>query len=193
MRSGSCRAAAGSALLATVIAACAGSPPATPNASASQSPAGGRRFTSADFSAAIPPGWADETTNRQAVTAVHVSGTLVMLLIAPASFTDRVNEHIDVSIAPQPVPSDQLGAYLQSVAQSGATGVSPVESFNVDGTSGLFVTYDLAAGTSTNMAQDMVVNHGDNTYDIVLNTSTADFDQQLAALQQVIDTWSWRS
>jgi hypothetical protein len=114
-----------------------------------------------------------------------------MLLIAPASFTDRVKEHIDVSIVQQTVPSDALGSYLETVAQHGATNLSPVQPFNLDHTAGLFITYDLTANGGVNKAQDMVVNHNNNTYDIVLNTSAADFAQQMPALQQVLNTWKW--
>ena len=37
----------------------------------------------------------------------------------------------------------------------------------------------------------MVVNQGANTYDIVLNTPAADFTEDTAALQTVLDAWKW--
>jgi hypothetical protein len=150
------------------------------------------RFISSDFTSVIPSGWSDQTNNESAVTAVSVSGTVLMLLIAPSTFTDRVNEHIDVSVIQPAVPEDQLQSYLQSAARAGATKLSTVESFNLDQATGLFITYNLVAGGATNKAQDMVVNHGDSTYDIVLNTSATDFDQQLPALQQVLNRWHWK-
>jgi hypothetical protein len=179
--------------LSAGLAACGGSSQTSPSSSASGSPSASSTslFTSTDFTASIPSGWSDQTTNESAVTAVSVSGTVLMLLIAPPSFTDRVNEHIDVSIVQQTVPNDALSSYLETAAQHGATNLSPVEPFNLDHTAGLFITYDLTAGGAMNKAEDMVVNHNNNTYDIVLNTSAADFDQQLPALQQVLNTWKW--
>ncbi len=178
--------------LGAVLAACGGSSQTPPSASASGSPSASTSlFTATDFTASIPSGWSDQTTNEGAVTAVSVSGTVLMLLIAPPSFTDRVNEHIDVSIVQQTVPNDAVSSYLETVAQHGATNLSPVEPFNLDNTAGLFITYDLTATGAMNKAQDMVVNHNNNTYDIVLNTSATDFDQQLPALQQVLNTWKW--
>ncbi len=114
-----------------------------------------------------------------------------MLLIAPTTFTDRVNEHIDASVAAQQVPPDQLANYLQSVSQSGATNLSPVQPFDLDGASGVYITYDLSAADSTNKAEDIVVDHGNETYDVVLNTSATDFDQQLPAMQSVLEGWKW--
>jgi hypothetical protein len=175
--------------LSAMLVACGGSSQTSPTASPRASSTA--LFTSADFTASIPAGWSDQTTNESAITAVSVSGTVVMLLIAPPSFTDRVNEHIDVSIVQQTVPSDALGSYLETVAQHGATNLSPVQPFNLDHTAGLFITYDLPATGGMNKAQDMVVNHNNNTYDIVLNTSAADFDRQLPALQKVLNTWKW--
>ena len=37
----------------------------------------------------------------------------------------------------------------------------------------------------------MVVNQGGNTYDIVLNTASATFTQDVAALQSVLNGWKW--
>lgn len=151
-------------------------------------------FTSTDFTTHIPNGWADQTTNESAVTSVSVNGTVLMLLVPPATFAARDSEHIDVSVVQQPVPSDQLSAYLQSVSQHGATNVSGVQAFNLDGATGLFVTYTLSAnGTANNNAQDMVVDHNNNTYDIVLNTAASDFTAQLPALQEVLSSWRWAS
>ncbi|MBV9101137.1 MAG: hypothetical protein JO198_08860 [Candidatus Dormibacteraeota bacterium] len=127
------------------------------------------------------------------MTSVSVNGTVLMLLVPPASFAARASEHIDVSMVQQPVPSDQLSAYVQSVSQHGATNLSSVQAFNLDGATGLFVTYDLSANGASNKAQDMVVDHNNNTYDIVLNTHAADFAAQLPALQEVLNSWRWAS
>jgi hypothetical protein len=179
------------AALLLLMSACGESTSRTVPSSATPSPSAASVFTSSDFKTAIPEGWSDETNNESAVAAVSVSGTLLMLLIPPDAFPNRANEHIDVSVVSQPIPSDSLGAYLETVAQHGATNLSPVKPFNLDRATGLFITYDLSANGTTNKAQDMVINHNNNTYDIVLNTAAADYAQQLPALQEVLNAWKW--
>jgi hypothetical protein len=39
----------------------------------------------------------------------------------------------------------------------------------------------------------MMVNHGGQTFDIVLNTSEFAFRQQQAGLQAILAAWRWRS
>lgn len=181
------------AVCVLVLCACGGGSQPSPSGAPSPGTHSASQFVSSDFTTSIPSGWADETTNESAVTAVSVNGTVLMLLIAPATYSNRVNEHIDVSIAAPEVPEDQISNYLQSAGQNGARDLSPVQPFSLAGSSGLFITYTLTAGSTTNKAQDMVVDHGNNTYEIVLNTAASDFDSQFAALQQVLNSWKWTS
>lgn len=114
-----------------------------------------------------------------------------MLLYAPAA---HINEHIDVSTVAQPVPDDQLVMYLESAAQSGATNLSRAEPFDLNGNTGIFVTYDLKSTDGVALeSQDMLVNHGVDTYEIVLNTAQTDFTAQLPALEKVLSAWRWTS
>jgi hypothetical protein len=178
---------AGTAASVLLLTAC-GSPIATVTPSSSTSPSGApaKTFTGTGFSATIPSGWDDETANQSAVASVSGSGTVLMLLIAPDA------GHIDVRTAPQPVPDDQLAQYLQSVAQGGATNLTPAVPVDVDGVSGVEITYNLAgSGGVLVKDEDMVVNQGGNTYDILLNTATANFTQDVAALQTVLNGWKW--
>ncbi len=182
---------AGCAAAAAILLSACGSPPptVTPSSGVATSPtpsAAPRPFTAAGFSTDIPPGWNDETSNQSAVAALSGDGTVLMLLVAPDG------GHIDARTAPQPVPDDQLAQYLQSVSQDGATNLSQVTPVDVGGLSGVVITYDLASTAgATFRNQDMVINHGGDTYDIVLNTAEADFTQDLAALQAVLDSWRW--
>ena len=167
-------------------------PPRTPTATAVP------RVQAAGFSAAVPQGWTDHTTDQQAIQGVAASGELQMLLIAPPTGAVR-NEHIDVTTVAQPVPDDQLAFYLQSVAQNGATSVTTPQPFNLAGASGLFVTYNLTANATPPAqppmlkVQDMLINHAGQTYEIVLNTALANFDGQLQSLQSVLSSWQWRA
>lgn len=169
-------------------------PPSVPSASLDAS---SQRFHAPGFTVTVPGGWTDRSKDQQAVDAVNASGAMQMLLVAPQGGTAVSNEHIDVTTVAQPVPDDQLASYLQSVAQNGATSVSTPQSFNLDGATGLYVTYNLQASATPPAqapmlkVQDMLINHGGQTYEIVLNTAKADFDAQLAALQQVLQSWHW--
>lgn len=170
-----------------LLSAC-GSPIATVTPSSSTSPSGAasRAFSGTGFRTVIPGGWEDETSNQSAVASVSGNGTVLMLLIAPDG------GHIDVRSAPQPVPDDQLAQYLESVSQSGATNLSTAVPVDIDGVSGVVITYNLAPSPGVVAKdEDMVVNHGGNTYDIVLNTASATFTQDAAALQAVLNGWKW--
>ena len=159
----------------------------------SQAP-GKARFNADSFSVAIPAGWTDKTKDASAVSSVNAGGTVLMLLYAPPTPAGLNNEHIDVSTVAQPVPDDQLGTYLVSAGQNGATNLSRAEPFDLDGSTGIFITYDLKSSNAVLLeAQDMLVNHGGSTYDIVLNTAQPDFAAQLPALREVLSTWHWRS
>ncbi len=182
----------------TAIAACgsaAGSHTPSPASGSSQATAA-NKFKTTLFDVTIPAGWTETTTDQDAVKAVNVSGSLQMLLMAPLAGATVNGEHIDVSTVSQPVPDDQLAAYLQSVAQNGATSVSTPQPFQLVGTTGLFVTYNInvpatpPAHPAVLKVQDMLVNHG-QTYEIVLNTGQADFDRQAKALQQMLASWRW--
>ena len=182
---------AGCALVAAILLSACGSPPntVTPSSGVATSPTPGaapRPFAAAGFSTDIPAGWNDETANQSAVAALSGNGTVLMLLIAPDG------GHIDARTTPQPVPDDQLAQYLQSVSQDGATNLSQVTPVDVGGVSGVVITYDLSSTTgATFKNQDMVINRGGDTYDIVLNTAEASFTEDLTALQDVLDSWRW--
>jgi hypothetical protein len=176
---------------ATLLLGACGGPVATVTPSSSTSPASSpgstRAFSASGFSTVIPSGWSDETANQSAVAAASGSGPVLMLLVAPDG------GHIDARTAPQPIPDDQLAQYLQSVSQHGATGVSQPVPVDIDGVSGVVITYTLTSSSGVSSKnEDMVVNQGGNTYDIVLNTAVAAFTQDSAALQTVLNSWRWR-
>ena len=149
---------------------------------------------SSDFTTIVPAGWSDQTQNQEVVAAVSVSGTVLMLLVAPPTKANVMNEHIDVSLVASPVPDDQLVIYLQSVAQKGATSLSMPQTFALDGVTGLSIDYSyVPQGGVQHRIRDMVVNRNGITYEIVLNTANADFAGQAPALQQILSAWRWTS
>jgi len=179
------------ALATTLLLSGCGGPVATvtpsSSTSAASSPGATGAFSASGFSTVVPSGWTDETANRSAVAAVSGSGAVLMLLVAPDG------GHIDARTAPQPIPDDQLAQYLESVSQSGATGLSQPVPVDIDGVSGVVITYTLTSSSGVSSKnEDMVVNRGGNTYDIVLNTAVVGFAQDTAALQTVLNGWRWR-
>lgn len=189
LRSLCTRAIAACAAAATLLLAACGSPASTVTPSSSVSPSTGSAphpFTAQAFSTVVPSGWTDATTNQSALASVTGSGPIVML------FEAVDGGHIDARTAPQPVADDQLAQYIESVSQSGATNLSTAEPINIDGVSGVMITYTLTPSAGvTAKNEDMVVNQGGDTYDIVLNTATANFTTDQAALQTVLDNWKW--
>jgi hypothetical protein len=176
-------------LLLTATAACGTSSEPTHAPTPTPSP-GPHTFAGEKFSTVVPTGWTDLTSNQSAVGSISAGGHVLMLLLAASS--PMLNEHIDVSLASQPVPQDQLGGYLQSVSHNGATNLSQPQSFSLDGDAGIFITYNLVSSGGTPLKdEDMVVNHGGDTYDIVLNTAQADFNLQLPDLQKILAKWKW--
>lgn len=179
-----------------LLAACGTSHVPTPKPASTASPSASALFHASGFTTSIPAGWTDHTTDQAAIDEAGASGAVQMLLLA-GSDGSASNEHIDVTTVAQPVPDDQLSPYLQSVAQNGATAVSNAQPFTLDGATGLFVTYSISASATppahavVSKVQDMLINHGGQSYEIVLNTAQADFDAQLPALQHVLSSWHW--
>jgi hypothetical protein len=145
-------------------------------------------FTGNGFRTNIPAGWEDETTNQSDIAALTGSGggTVLMLLTSP---DDAV---LVARTAPQPVPNDQLAQYLSSIKIAGSTNVSQPETVDVDGVSGVLVTFEVtSADGSQEEAEDMVVNTAGNTYEIALSAAQADFSGDAAGLQEILDSWTW--
>lgn len=159
---------------------------------------GSGTFSSAHFSVSVPSGWRDQTHNRTEVSRFAQNGTVLLLFEAPPPGQPRPNvndvtANINVVLANSPVPDDQLAAYLTSVRDSGASGISQPQPFSLDGQTGLYVTYESNVSGTPGKSQDMVVNYQSETYDIVLNTSKYAFTAQLPALMLMLDSWTWKS
>jgi hypothetical protein len=148
------------------------------------------------FEVALPAGWRNQTSNKTETARFSQNGTVLLLLESPPPGSPQpnvndVNANINVILAASPVPDDQLGAYLTSVSQGGATDLSQPQPFTLDGQTGLYITYHTNVSGTPGESQDMVVNHGGDTYDIVLNTSKFAFPLQLPDLKLVLDSWRW--
>jgi len=178
--------AAGACALMLVLSACGGtSATVTPssNPSSSSTPtAEATPFAGTGFRTNIPSGWQDQTANQSAQASLNGPGSVLMLLLAP--------DHgvIAAGTTAQPVGDDQLAMYLTSITPPGAIDVSQPEPVDIDGISGVLMTYQSGSATKT---EQMVVNQAGNTYEIMLRTLPADFAADAAALQEVLDSWTW--
>lgn len=145
-------------------------------------------FAGNGFRTNIPTGWRDQTANQSDITALSGSGggTILMLVTSP---DDGV---LDVRTTSQPVPDDQLAQYLGSTKLAGATDVSQPEPVDVDGVSGVLITFEVAAtGGSLQEDENIVVNTAGNTYEIALTAAQADFATDAAGLQELLNSWTW--
>jgi hypothetical protein len=150
------------------------------------------------FTTVVPSGWTDKLTDATEVGKFSANGRVEMLVEhgPPGQLQQNINDvtaNINVLLLASTVPDDQVATYLQSVATNGATNLSAPLSFTIDGATGQFITYDRDIQGTPGESQDMIINHGGSTYDIVLNTSQFAFSQQQPALRAVLAAWRWNS
>jgi hypothetical protein len=181
----------------------AGSTTSTPTAvqvSPSASPTPGVHTTLRvnDFSVAVPGDWTDHTHDTEALSAAHLQGKVLLLVETkiPGQYSRGVNDvvpNINVTIPPQsPVPDSQLLQYVQSVRESGrATNVSDPLDIDVDGEHGLYVTYDEDVNGTPGRSDDIVLNHGGQTYEFLFNTSVYSFGQLMPTVREIIRSVVW--
>jgi hypothetical protein len=167
-------------------------------AHATPTPLIGTPFSTGRFSTVVPANWNDKITSSSEVAKFSGNGQVEFLIEQgpPGQLRQNVNDvtaNVNVLLLSSTVPDDQLATYLQSVSNNGATNLSAAQQFTIDGATGQFITYDRDIQGTPGESQDMVINHGGSTYDIVLNTSQYAFSKQHAALQAVLAAWRWSS
>ena len=153
-------------------------------------------FTANDFSTIVPGGWTNRHSAASEVARFSGSGTVEYLIEQgppgqPRQNVNDVTANINALLLNSPVPDDQLGLFLQTVSTNGATNLSTPQAINVAGAAGEVITYERNIQGTPGESEDIVVNHGGNTYDIVLNTSRFAFTTQVGALQAVLAAWRW--
>jgi hypothetical protein len=158
----------------------------------------GTSVSTATFSTVVPAGWNNKTTDAVEVAKVGGNGRVEFLIEQPPPGQPKPNvndvtANIDVVLLSPAVPDDQVVTYLQSISNNGATNLSLPQPFTIDGATGQLITYDRDIQGTAGESQEMMVNHGGQTFDIVLNTSEFAFRQQQAGLQAILAAWRWRS
>ena len=155
-------------------------------------------FIGTDFSTIVLGTWTNRLSLAAEVARFSGGGTVEFLIEQgppgqPRPNVNDVTANINVLLLGSPVPDDQVGLFLQTVSKNGATNLGFPQPVTVGGASGQFITYDRDIQGTPGESQDIVVNHGGNTYDIVLNTSQFAFSRQLPALQAMVAGWHWAS
>ncbi|MDQ6855623.1 MAG: hypothetical protein M3Z57_00945 [Candidatus Dormibacteraeota bacterium] len=174
--------------------------PTTSSASAraTATPLGGTPLRTDKFTTVVPTNWSNKVDDTTEVAKFSGGGKVEMLIEQgpPGQVQQNINDvtaNINVLVLASAVPADQVATYLQSVSNNGATNLSAAQSFTIDGATGQFITYDRDIQGTPGESQDMIINHGGSTYDIVLNTSQFAFSKQQSGLQAVLAAWHWNS
>lgn len=184
--------------LAVVGAACSSSKSSSTSGSTASTEAPTTtlpRVSATGFSSVLPQDWSNLTQDSSAVSQVApTSGTngTAILLLQPKQSSNGLVGHISVNIAPTPVADADLPAYLQSAGNHGATNLSTPVAKTIDGSSGFDMTYIVTQpdGTPTKN-EDIVVNHGGQTYDVIYDVPTAQFDSLHNGLDTLLSNWKW--
>jgi hypothetical protein len=168
------------------------------SAGATSTPLGGTPLSTDRFSTVLPATWSNKLSDATEVAKFSGNGKVEMLIEQgpPGQVQQNINDvtaNINVILLASAVPADQVATYLQSVSNNGATNLSAAQSFTIDGATGQFITYDRDIQGTPGESQDMIINHGGSTYDIVINTSQFAFSTQQPALQAVLAAWHWSS
>ena len=168
------------------------------SASATATPLAGTPLLTDKFTTVVPTNWSDKVGDTTEVGKFSANGKVEMLVEQgpPGHVQQNINDvtaNINVLLLASAVPNDQVATYLQSVSSNGATNLSAPQSFTIDGSTGQFITYDRDIQGTPGESQDMIINHGGSTYDIVLNTSQFAFSKQQPGLQAVLAAWRWNS
>ncbi|HSP64984.1 MAG TPA: hypothetical protein VLO10_02225 [Candidatus Deferrimicrobium sp.] len=186
-----------------LISACGSgsAPPPTAtsgSASATPTPLGGTHLRTDRFTTVVPTTWTNKIDDATEVAKFSANGKVEMLVeqAPPGQVQQSINDvtaNINVLLLASAVPADQVATFLQSVSNNGATNLSAPQLFTIDGVTGQYITYDRDIQGTPGESQDMIINHGGNTYDIVLNTSQFAFSKQQQGLQAVLAAWHWSS
>jgi len=163
---------------------------------ASPTPSAAATLATAFFTVTAPPGWRDVRITATITRQLQLPGSPLLLLETPppppvVRGVNDVTADIVISQLQQPLAAAQIAPYLESVAAAGATGISTPMSLMVSGASGTAVTYTHSIQGTSGMSEDILIDEGGATYEVVLNTSSYAFTRHLAALQSVFATWRW--
>jgi hypothetical protein len=151
-------------------------------------------FTAADgtFSTTLPAGWSNVTGNASLLASHHLTGAeLVAIQWDYLSATAGINVAYDsVQQITPALTQTQIAPYLKTVV-GGVTLLTEPAAFTLDGGNGLFDTSSTTVSGVEYEAQDMVINHGGHTFEIVLTVLRSAFPQELTGFNAIMEAWRW--
>jgi len=151
-------------------------------------------FTATDqtFSTTLPEGWSNVTGNASLLASHHLTGAeLVAIQWDYLSATAGINVAYDsVQQITPALTQAQIAPYLKTVV-GGVTLLTEPAAFTLDGSNGLFDTSSTTVSGVAYEAQDMVINHGGQTFEIVLTVLRSAFAQELTGFNAIMESWRW--
>jgi hypothetical protein len=151
-------------------------------------------FTSADsaFSTVLPEGWSNVAGDAALLASHHLTGALLVAIQWDyLSATEGINvAYASVQQVTPALTQQQIVPYLKTVV-GGVTLLTAPAAFTLDGSDGLFDTSVTTSQGIQYEAQDMVINHGGRTFEIVLTVLRTAFPEELIGFNALMNAWRW--
>jgi hypothetical protein len=151
-------------------------------------------FAPADgtFSIVLAKGWSNVTGETALLAAHHLTGAeLVAMQWDYLGPTEGIAvAYASVQQVTPPLDDAHLSAYLKTVV-GGVKLLTQPAKFTLDGSSGLFDTTSATNAGNGYVVQDMVINHGGRTFEIVLTVLASAFNAELAGFNATMNAWRW--
>jgi hypothetical protein len=151
-------------------------------------------FTSADgaVSTVLPEGWSNVTGDAALLASHHLTGALLVAIQWDyLSATAGINvAYASVQQVTPALTQQQIVPYLKTVV-GGVTLLTAPAAFTLDGGDGLFDTSATTVQGIEYEAQDMVINHGGRTFEIVLTVLRTAFPEELTGFNAILNAWRW--
>jgi hypothetical protein len=151
-------------------------------------------FTPADatFSTQLPAGWSNVTGEAALLATHHLTGAeLVAMHWEYLGATQGIAvAYTSVQLVTPPLAATRIAAYLKTLVPGVTLLIQPA-AFTVDATSGLYDTTSATSAGNDYAAQDMVINHGGRTFEIVLTVLRSVFPAVLPGFNDLMNAWRW--
>jgi hypothetical protein len=151
-------------------------------------------FTFADgaVSTVLPEGWSNVTGDAALLASHHLTGALLVAIQWDyLSATAGINvAYASVQQVTPALTQQQIVPYLKTVV-GGVTYLTAPAAFTLDGSDGLFDTSATTVQGIEYEAQDMVINHGGRTFEIVLTVLRTAFPEELTGFNAIMNAWRW--
>jgi hypothetical protein len=144
------------------------------------------------FSIVLAKGWSNVTGETALLAAHHLTGAeLVAMQWDYLGPTEGIAvAYTSVQQVTPPLAEAHLSGYLTTVV-GGVKLLTQPAKFTLDGSDGLFDTTSATNAGNDYVVQDMVINHGGHTFEIVLTVLASAFNAELAGFNATMNAWRW--